>query len=115
MEVGNNQSLAVYIAYRFSNKTKAVSDFERLKDRMYDPASSQKWQKPDNLSFFSTTADEQYITCGRYFDFNRCEAVIRYQEYIIFFTSDITDEMTFARYEEILFYLDEQISTRLYP
>lgn len=106
---------AIYIVNRFPVETQAISDFKRRKERMYDPSSGERWQTPDDISFHSVTADEQYIACGLFFDTNRCKAVIRYQEYIIFFNSDITDEMTFARYEAILFYLDEQISSRLYP
>ncbi len=113
--IGNNGAGAIYIVYRFPTFKKSVSDFKRLNQRMYDPGSGERWQTPDDINFHSATADEQYIACGLFFDTNRCKAVIRYQEYVIFFNSDITDEMTFARYEEVLFYLDEQISSRLYP
>lgn len=113
--VGNSRSHAIYIIDRFPTVKRAISNYQRRKERMYDPGSGAKWQTPDNISFYSATADDQYIACGLFFDTNRCEAVIRYQEYIIFFNSDITEEMTFARYEAILFYLDEQISSRLYP
>lgn len=113
--IGNSGNGAIYVIDRFPTVKRAIADLKRTKERMYDPSSGEKWHPPDDINFHSATADEQYIACGLFFDTNRCETVIRYQEYIIFFNSDITDEMTYVRYEEILYYLDEQISSRLYP
>jgi len=113
--LGNSGNGAIYIIDRFPAVKRAVSDFERRKERMYDPGSGTKWQTSDVLNFSSSTADDEYIACGLFFNVNRCEAVIRYQEYVIFLNVDITGGMTFVHFEKILFYLDEQISSRLYP
>lgn len=114
-DVWMSNNHAIYIIYHLPIIDEAISDFYSIKKRMYDPDSGTKWQIPDTLNFSSTTADDEYIACGLFFDINRCKAVIRYQEYIIFLNVDITNEMTFAHFEKILFYLDEQISSRLYP
>ncbi|KXK12868.1 MAG: hypothetical protein UZ14_CFX002002106, partial [Chloroflexi bacterium OLB14] len=73
------------------------------------------WQKPPQLTFDSTTADDIYIACGTGIQGKKCGFAGRYEEYVIYFSSSIGEEITFEEFEEILRYIDEQISIRLYP
>lgn len=106
---------ATYSIYRFPSTRKAIVDFNRIKKGMFDPETGILWQPPDKSTFSSSTADDLYIACGYWSKRYRCEMTARYQEYVIFFNADINDKMTFTQFEKILFYLDEQISSRLYP
>ena len=108
-------SVAGYRIYRFSGTRRAISDFNRIKKRMADSETGESWQTPSNATFFSLTASDLHMACGYWSNRYRCETVARYQEYVLFYSSDIDDVLTFANYEKILFYLDEQISSRLYP
>ncbi len=99
--------------YRFSSTRNAIADFNRIKRKMVDPETGEAWQTPSNSTFSSSTANASYMACGNWSNRYGCKMVIRHQEYVLFYNSDIDDVLTFADYEKILFYLDEQISSRL--
>lgn len=107
--------IAIYDIYRFPRIQKAISQFDHDKKDMVDNETGEAWMVPDRITFSSATADDLHIACGYWSERYRCKMIARYQEYIIFFNADINDKMTFMRFEKILFYLDEQISSRLYP
>jgi hypothetical protein len=107
--------LAIYNIYRFPRVKEATSQFEHDKRDMIDRKTGEVWGVPENLTFSSITADDLYIACGYWSELYRCKMTARYQEYVLFFNADINDKMTFANFERILFYFDEQISSRLYP
>lgn len=107
--------IAYYDIYRFPRVKEAISRFEHDKKDMIDRNTGDVWEVPDNLQFSSATADNIYVACGYWNEIYRCKMTARYQEYVIFFNADINDQMTFTHFERILFYLDEQISSRLYP
>ena len=106
-------SLAGYRIYRFPSARRAISDFNRIKKRMVDSETGAAWQTPSNSTFSSPTVSDLHMACGYWSNRYRCETVARYQEYVLFYSSDIDDVLTFADYEKILFYLDKQISSRL--
>lgn len=110
-----DQGIVVYIIYRFPRINEAVAEFDHDKRNMIDRNTGEKWQVPSDLTFSSTTADDVYVACGYWSNRYRCQMTSRYQEYVVFLNADINDKVTFARFEKILFYLDEQISSRLYP
>jgi hypothetical protein len=107
--------IAIYNIYRFPRVKEAISQFEHDKRDMIDRETGEVWVVPENLTVSSLTADDLYIACGYWSELYRCRMTARYQEYFLFFNADINDKMTFANFEKILFYLDEQISSRLYP
>lgn len=107
--------IAIYDIYRFPREKEAISQFEHDKKDMVDRETGEVWKVPENLLFSSATADDTYIACGYWSKRYRCKMTARYQEYIIFFNADINDKMNFIQFEKILSYLDEQISSRLYP
>ena len=107
--------IAYYDIHRFPRVKEAISRFEHDKKDMVDRDTGKVWEVPDNLTFSSETADDLYIACGYWSEIYRCKMTARYQEYVLFFNADINDKMTFANFEKILFYLDEQMSSRLYP
>jgi hypothetical protein len=107
--------IATYEIYRFPRVKDAVFRFEQNKKGMVDRETGKVWDVPGDLTFSSPTVDDLYIACGYSSQIYSCEMTARYQEYVIFFKADINNQMTFAHFEKILFYLDEQISSRLYP
>jgi hypothetical protein len=107
--------IAIYDIYRFPRVKDAISQFAHNKKDMVDSETGEVWRAPDNLTFSSATANDSYIACGYWSERYRCKMTARYREYVIFFNADINDKMTFTQFETILFYLDEQISSRLYP
>jgi hypothetical protein len=110
--IGHNP--AVYTIERFPRVKNAIDQYARDKKHMRDPKTNMEWKPPNTLTFSSATADEFYIACGDFFQY-RCEMVARYQEYIVFFGAMINDEMPYAQFENIVAYIDKQISSRLYP
>ncbi len=111
----DRDTIVVYDIYRFPRTKDAVAEFDHNKRNMIDRDTGQKWQVPSNLTFSSTTADDVYLACGYWSNRYRCQMTARYQEFIIFLNADINDKMTFGDFEKVAFYLDEQISSRLYP
>jgi hypothetical protein len=110
-----DNGIAVYDIYRFPRAKDAISHFEHYKRGMTDPRTGKPWEPPKNFGYSSTTADDFYIACGYFFQEYRCETAARYQEHTIFFGATIDDKMSYTKYEKIVVYLDEQISSRLYP
>jgi len=112
-DINIGDGIAVYEIYRFPSAGRAISDFNRMKKSMFDPETGIEWKTPADVTFSSPTADDLYIACGYFYQY-RCELAARYQEYAIFFGATINDKMTYAEFEKVLFYLDEQISSHLY-
>lgn len=106
--------IAGYDIYRYSTIKKASVQYERILKHMVNDRTESPWIRPNELSFHSVAADELFVTCGDWTK-KRCGMLARYQEYVIFFNTIMDDEMTYSEFEKIAFYLDEQISSRLYP
>lgn len=107
--------IAYYDIYRFPREKNATSRFEHDRNDMFDRDTGKIWETPNNIVFSSEKADDTYVACGYWSNIYRCKMTARYQEYVLFFSADINDQMTFEYFEKILYYLDEQISNRLYP
>jgi hypothetical protein len=106
---------AGYSIKRFPSNRKAISNYEFEVNHMLDFKTNIPWEKPTQLTFHSSTADDVYIACGIGVQGKVCGFTGRYQEYVIYFSSSIGEGMTFEEFEEIVRYIDEQISSRLYP
>jgi hypothetical protein len=106
--------IAVYVIYRFPQVKDAISHFEHYKRGMVDPGTGEAWDVPNELSFSTRSADDVYYACGYSLEY-RCEMAAQYQEYTLYFGTTINDKMTYDVFENVIIYLDEQISNRLYP
>ncbi len=106
--------IAIYTIYRFATVKKAIKQYENTAKQMVDDGTKNAWVRPKKLTFSSSTADETFVGCGDWME-RRCGVLARYQEYVIFFNAAIDEKMTYEKFEEIAIYLDEQISSRLYP
>lgn len=109
------KGIAGYQIQRFIRIEKATYQFDKNKEYLSDWDTGEKWLPSDKLDFSSKTADAFYVACGLRSSILRCAMVARYQEYAIYFDAVIDNDMTYSEFEEILFYIDEQISNRLYP
>jgi hypothetical protein len=109
----NGDGIAGYDIYRYPTNGKASTQYERILNRMVDRETKHPWDS-DIFDFTSSSADEIFIACGTWTE-KRCGMLARYQEYVIFFNAIMDEKMTHSDFEEILIYLDEQISIRLYP
>jgi hypothetical protein len=106
---------AGYWIKRYPSIRKAMSEYEFVVNHMTDFRTKKPWTKPENITFYSTTADNINIACGQGVQGRNCGFAGRYQEYVIYFSSNIDERMTFEDFEKILVYIDKQISYRLYP
>ena len=110
----NGNGDAGYTIYRYPSIKKAEKYFDLNTHLLVNSDTGEVWKTPADLTFSSTTADIVYVACGYWSDKN-CAMVARYQEYVVFFSAMIDTPMTFVQFEKILFYIDKQISSRLYP
>lgn len=104
--------IANYEVLRFPSARQATEIFGLEKRGFADKATKEIWKKPSALTFVSHTADEFFIGCGNWSDY-RCGMIVRYDEYILEFNAVIDPEMTYQRFEDIIRYIDTQISDRL--
>jgi len=81
---------------------------------MADDETKKAWARPKELTYSNSMADEMQVACGIWI-VRRCGVVARYQEYVISFDATMDQEMGYAEFEKIVIYIDEQISSRLYP
>lgn len=101
------QGAAIYIVQRFATEDQAHEFFNVLRNDGVLPTSS-------DVTFRSTTADAYLIGCGYSpFGEERCELLARYKEFVIVLNVTIDRLMTVQGFEEIVIFVDNQISTKL--
>lgn len=110
----NGNGIAGYDIYRYPTIKKASMQYERILGHMVDDGTEDPWTRPNELTFSSSTADETFVGCGNWIG-RRCGMLARYQEYVIFFNAVMDEKMSYSEFEKIVIYLNEQISSRLYP
>ncbi len=111
---GKDWGRAIYIIWRYPSVRQAAEIFPMEKKSFADSGSKRPWQRPSALTFVSPQADEFFLGCG-YWSVYRCGMVARYAEYVVHFNAIIDSEMTYEKFEKIAAFIDNQISTRLYP
>jgi hypothetical protein len=113
----NGNGYAGYTIYRYPTIRNATKNFDLPKLLLVNSDTREKWISPIDSTYSSTAADVVFVGCGSWSGKSRknCGMVAQYQEYIVVFVATIDNKMTFAQFEKILFYLDEQISSLLYP
>ena len=113
----NGNGSAGYTIYRYSTVRSTAKYFDLNKRLFVNSDTREEWKSPVDSSFSSTTADVAYVGCGSWSEKSEknCTMVAQYQAYVVVFDATIDTKMTFAQFEKILFYIDEQISSRLYP
>lgn len=98
---------AIYIVQRFATEEQAHESFSGLRNNGVLPTSS-------DVTFRSTTADAHLVGCGYSpFGGERCELLARYEEFVIVLNVTIDRLMTVQDFEEIVIFVDDQISTKL--
>jgi len=105
---------AIYEVLRFPSLGQASKAFPLQMKSFADTGSKEPWQRPSVLTFVSPKADDFFVGCGNWSEY-RCGMIARYAEYIVQFNATIDSEMTYGSFEEIVAFIDNQISTRLYP
>jgi hypothetical protein len=106
---------AGYTIYRSLTIWQAMVEFNRNKHLLFSGAEDV-WPSIADSILSSTKADATYIACGNQSINNKkCAMVARYQEYVVSFSADMDDKMTYADFEKIVVYIDEQLSRRLHP
>lgn len=113
----NANGNAGYTIYRCFTVKSATKYFDLNKRLFVNSDTQEEWKSPVDLAFLSTTADVVYVGCGSWSEKGEknCTMVAQYKAYVVVFDATIDTQMTFAQFEKILFYIDEQISSRLYP
>jgi hypothetical protein len=105
---------AIYEVLRFPSARQASEMFPLQKKSFADSGAKEPWQRPSALTFVSPKADAFFVGCGNWSEY-RCGMIARYAEYIVQFNATIDSEMTYKGFEKIVAFIDNQISTRLYP
>jgi hypothetical protein len=113
----NGNGNAGYTIYRYFTVTSAAKNFNFNKHLFVNSDTREEWKSPVDIAFLSSTADVVYVGCGSWSEKSEknCAMVAQYQEYVVVFDATINAKMKFAQFEKILFYIDEQISSHLYP
>jgi hypothetical protein len=109
-----DQGHAVYEVLRFASVSKAGSEFQGSR-QFVDTATGTLWQSPVELTFVSSQATNWYVACGMHATYYKCRMLAQYEEYIVVFNSVIDSKMTYQHFEGIELYVDEVISSQLYP
>lgn len=107
---------AIYIIDRYASIDEARRSYEKSRQSFFiDRVTGISWFKPQEITYVSPSADEFFVSCGTLMpnDF-RCGMIARYQEYILFFNATIGGTMTYGDFQDIVVYLDEQITNHLY-
>lgn len=110
----NNYGRAIYSIKRYPTIDDAIHQFEYHYQEGDKQITEYGWDVPYDLTYRSATVDDQLIVCIHEEE-KSCNMISRYQEYVIRFYSVIDNDMTYSDFEKALFYLDNQISIRLYP
>ncbi|MBI5354548.1 MAG: hypothetical protein HZB50_18055 [Chloroflexi bacterium] len=106
---------AGYVIYRFPTIRRAKVGFDFNKHMLFSGAEDV-WLSIADSIFPNTTADSAYIACGnRSIYIKECTMVARYQEYVVYFSAVMDNKLLYADFEKIVVYIDEQLSSRLYP
>jgi hypothetical protein len=106
---------AGYTIYRYPTTWQAMASFNDIKHLVFS-GREDVWPSIADSILSSTTADATYMACGNQsISYQECAMVARYQEYVVSFSADMDDKMTYADFEKIVVYIDEQISRRLHP
>ena len=106
---------AGYDINRYPTIKKAIKVYELDYSHMADSETKNVWVRPTELTYSSSTADQFFVACGDWLGINHCGMLARYREYEIFFRAIMDDQMAYSDFEKIIVYIDEQISSRLYP
>lgn len=106
--------IAIYKVLRYPTIRQASKVFLDEAGFFADPITGVSWEKPSELTFTSVKASEIYIACGNRTEY-RCGMVARYEEYVVHFNAVIDSEMTYQNFEDIVTFIDKQISEHLYP
>ncbi|VAW30616.1 hypothetical protein MNBD_CHLOROFLEXI01-2105 [hydrothermal vent metagenome] len=98
---------AVYNVWQFGTISHASKFYDVLINDEFYPEHS-------NLSFRSQIADDYTTGCGfSEFGGYRCRLVARYEEFTFSLNATIDEKMTVERFEQLIIFIDEQMSLRL--
>lgn len=107
--------IANYEVLRFPSAKRATEVFSLDKQNIYvDRTTKGLWNTPSAVTFVSPKADEFFVGCGNWSEY-RCGMIARYAEYVVQFNATMDSEMTYESFEKIVAFIDNQITTRLYP
>ncbi|MCC6605139.1 MAG: hypothetical protein IT327_18170 [Anaerolineae bacterium] len=110
------KGLAIYIVDRYATSKNALQNFERTKVSFFSNwNNSILWYKPEELTYVSPLADNFFWGCGYITRSDyRCGMVAQYQEFLLFFNATISEKMSYADFQGIVTFIDENISDHLY-
>ena len=109
-----NYGVAMYGIARYPTINGAFREYEYLAKEENEKKNNFGLEFAQGQVYRSRTAENYLIVCANQ-ERESCNMIARYQEYVVRFYSVIDDNMTYSDYENVLVYIDEQISNRLYP
>lgn len=88
----------------FADREQAIKDMENLGRLPF---------KPEGINYVSPLADHFYIDCYNDYQYY-CTATGQYQEFVLSLYMELDDKMTAQDFQQIVIYMDKQISKFLY-
>ena len=114
----NEKGGGTYTVDMYSSNRTAFSGFKIDKNATFFSNWGETkvfWSKPEELTYESPLADDFFMACSKIsIDDLRCGAIGRYQEFVIFTSVTLNGGMNFISFQEIVIYMDKQISNYLY-
>jgi hypothetical protein len=112
----NDHGFAMYGILRYPTINNAIRNYAIIAKEENEKKKNFGLDLTQDQVYSSKTSDNFLIVCiNQEREGITCNTIARYQEYVVRFYSVIDDNMTYSDYENILTYIDEQISSRLYP
>ena len=110
---GNAGDLLYESVSRYRSKLDAESKYSELVRTAFETDLYRgPWERPDGLSFTSATADAAFVACGPNAGKDQCRMIAQYDDYVVFFFSYISDQgITLDRFEDLLYKVDERLSS----
>ncbi|MBC7879284.1 MAG: hypothetical protein H7Y59_19110 [Anaerolineales bacterium] len=106
---------AIYAVDKYANNEKSLLGYNGLKNAFSSAGVyNSLWSAPD-ISKSISSADNFFVMCGTLVtNGENCELVARYQEFVIYFNTTISEKMTTQDFQEVVAFIDNQIASHIY-
>lgn len=104
------------IVIRYATTDKTLVEYNEWNKSVFSSSEVYgSWEIPATFSEISLKADHYQIACGNVISFgNRCLMVSQYQEYLVFFSADISNRgVTHELFRDLVLRIDEKMSSCL--
>lgn len=107
-----NQDLVLHLVGRYPSTKVAKNKYDQnLNLRFGVESNGQTWEKPSEITFHSAIARQYNTACNIVFGKTQCRMIGQYEEYYVFFFSNIsTKGINLETYQDLLETIDQKMS-----